>query len=212
MYLKRYKGGGMHINNFIEHIFSNTSKIKLLRFMIKDDIGRTGRELARFSGVSPMQAHRALQELKEEGAVTMRGVGNALVFRINRQNSAVESLLPDIFKWEEKFLSGLIEKHLKIAMKNAECVVLFGSVAEFKERARSDVDVFFLCSGEKEKKVLLAELDRVGMVFGEETGNLLSPFIMTGFEYRKAVKEEKGIIDSIKRGKVLKGKIPVEEG
>ena len=85
-------------------------------------------------------------------------------------------------------------------------------VEEFKERARSDVDVFFLCSGEKEKKVLLAELDRVGMVFGEETGNLLSPFIMTGFEYRKAVKEEKGIIDSIKRGKVLKGKIPVEEG
>ncbi|OGF45140.1 MAG: hypothetical protein A2231_02960 [Candidatus Firestonebacteria bacterium RIFOXYA2_FULL_40_8] len=195
----------MHINNYIEHIFSNKSKIKLLRFMLWDNNDRSGRELARYVGLSHMQVHRLLKELHDEGAVTMRSVGSAFIYKINYNNYAVSNILNDIFKKEAGVLEYLKARYLKVLIQKADTVILFGSVNEKKERALSDLDIFVLAANIRVKKELEKEMEDIAMAFLKATGNTLSPLIMTTEEYKKADKSKMGILESIKKGEILKG-------
>jgi len=198
----------VHINSVLEHIFAKRTGVKLLRQLVLDDTERSGRELAKYSGISAMQAHINLQELREEGLVSVRSIGNALVYKIKKEHFLVKNVLKELFKAEKELFDNLKAEYIDKAVKKAECVVLFGSVFEKKEKGNSDVDLFVLCKNEADKKIVEKEFSVIGVDFLAETGNSLSPLILTESEYKKAVKEKKAIIANIKGGRVLKGKLP----
>ncbi|OGF47631.1 MAG: hypothetical protein A2452_07455 [Candidatus Firestonebacteria bacterium RIFOXYC2_FULL_39_67] len=198
----------MHINNVLEYIFAKKTGVKLLRWLVLDDTERSGRELAKFAGISAMQAHINLQELREEGLVSVRSIGNAMVYKIKEDHFLMKNILKELFKAEKELFDKLKAEYIDKAVKKAECVILFGSVFEKTEKGNSDLDLFVLCRSEADKKVIEKEFSDVGINFLVETGNSLSPLILTEYEYKKAVKEKKGIIANIKGGKVLKGKLP----
>jgi predicted nucleotidyltransferase len=198
----------MHINNVFEHIFAKKTGVKLLRQLVLDGTERSGRELAKFAGISAMQAHINLQELRDEGLVTVRSIGNALVYKIKEDNFLVIRVLKGLFAAEKDLFEELEKEYIDRAVKRAICVILFGSVFEKKEKGNSDIDLFVLCRNESDKSFTEERFSDVGVNFLTATGNMLSPLIMSEKEYKTATKENKVIIQNIKGGKVLKGKLP----
>ena len=173
--------------------------------MVKDNNDRSGRELAKYTGLSHMQAHRLLKELHDEGAVTLRKIGSALLFKINFNNYAVNNILKDVFLKEAELFEELKKRYLKGVIRKADTVILFGSVREKNERALSDLDLFILAANGKIKKEIEKEAAEAGPYFTKATGNMLSPLVMTREEYKKADKNNMAILANIKKGEVLKG-------
>ena len=196
----------MQFKNYLDTIFSQPTKVKLLRFLFETRPEMTGRELARFAKISHMQVYRNLDDLKAHGIVTKKRVGGAHVFSLNEKNVLVKDVLNTLFQKEGKLLGDVLRAILREKAGDMLSVVVFGSAAKGEERPASDVDIFILTKNESDSNLVNDFLSDAELRFHEQTGNRLAPIVMTITELKGKYKTNKTLISGILSGKVISGK------
>lgn len=129
------------------------------------------REISRLTGLPVGSLHRELKLLTEAGLLVRSEVGNQVRYQANRMSPVFEELAA-IFR-KTLGLADILRDALKPLRRDVRLALIFGSVAQGKERATSDVDVLVLGSVPFEK-VLMA-LARTQ----ERLGREVNPVVMT---------------------------------
>jgi predicted nucleotidyltransferase len=136
----------------LNDIFASASHVKLLRalFGLPSDMGRSGRDLARRSGVSHPRANQVLGDLAEQGLVSVQRLPRTDLYHVNRHHALAESL-GRLFELEPKLKSellSLVARELKARRLPIKEARIFGSAARGAMRSTSDVDLALVTSRE----------------------------------------------------------------
>ena len=194
----------MRIHEPLDRILSSETKVRILRFLYRNGVEWSGRQIAREIHVSPATCHRALQELHSERVLLLRNVGKTYLYQLNWENYVTKELLDPLFKKEAglpKIITRLLKDELSDKTKDkVVSMALFGSVEKREERAESDIDLLVLTKDGSDK-------DKIGKAFtnvNEKTmklfGRVVSPYVesVSGFgrKYRSGLPLIKDIIHS----------------
>jgi len=196
----------MHFNKLLDNILGQKSKVKILRYLVQYQGDFTGREIARACNISHPIAHKALSDLKDEGVIIMRKVGNCYLHSLAIEHELIKEIILPLFTKENKLLQK-VTQILVFTLKNKiESIILYGSMAVGEEKAQSDIDLLIISrKGQKifiEKKILAANPKILN-----KFGNQISPLIMSRSEFLKRFKEKnKLMMEIMKKGRVLYGK------
>ena len=180
--------------NTLAHILSSRVRagvFQLLFGLVKTEIHV--RELARRSGFSEASLRQEMRKLKRLGLVDDRRSGNRIYFRANRDHP----LYPDIHQLVIKTV-GLVDI-LSAAIDKADIAVafVFGSIAQSKEVAHSDVDLMVI------GRIGLRKLTSLLSGVSEKIGREINPHVMTEDEYRDRVKSEDHFVKNVLAGPKL---------
>jgi predicted nucleotidyltransferase len=157
-------------------------RLKIVKFLLKNETLKSEREISRLLHVSHMSVNRTMRELWDMNLVTPLRAGTAFLWKTNRQSyafaafsKALDNLVGMPTPIEE--LKAIILESLPLP--EIEKMVLFGSVANRKERPGSDIDLFVQVKGETEKAIVERALDRLVISCLEIFGHPLSPYLRT---------------------------------
>ncbi len=173
-------------------------RLKIVRFLLKNEALKSEREISRLLNVSHMSVNRTMRDLWAMNLVTPMRAGTAFLWKTNRQgyafdvfSRALDPLIGMAPPIEE--LKAVIRKSLPLP--KIEKIVLFGSVARQKEKPGSDIDLFVLVKGEAEKVIVDQALDSLVIICLEKFGHPLSPYLQTKAEIaaRRPLKLDQGI-------------------
>lgn len=133
------------------------------------------REIKRRTGLNDSTIRQELSKLTRFDLVKSRKDSNRIYYKANRANPLFTDLQRLVFK-----TTGLADI-LKNALqdKKIKVVFIFGSIAEGKERAESDVDLFII--GEESLRKITGYLSGVSEIIGRE----INPHVMTQKEFQK---------------------------
>lgn len=196
----------MRIHEPLNKILNNETKVKVLRFLYRNDMEWSGRRIAREVQISPATCHKALGELYSEGILLLRNVGRTYLYQLNEDNYVAKELLHPLFKKEERLLriiSRLLRDEFSEKVKEKiVSIALFGSIQKKEERPESDIDFLVLVERAKDKE----EVEKVFANLNEKTmklfGKIVSPYIesVSGFKrkYRQGLPVVKEIMQSHK--------------
>lgn len=199
----------MVINNILDYIFNTPSSVKVLRVLINDVVGLTGRQIANLANINHQSAHDALNNLESLKLIKRVVGGKSHIFTLNRKNHLVNELIIPIFNSEINYREEVFNL-IKNAFKNLETtVILFGSVARKEETSSSDLDICIIYSNQKIKLSKVTE--KLSNTLNEKYGITLSPFYISYKEFRNRARYKKPPVDEIiKEGIILTGK-PLKE-
>jgi len=76
----------MRFTDFLDQIFGQKSKIKILRFLYLYKKESTIREVSKETGVTPPNASRILKELEVEGVVIAKKAGRSILHSLNSKH------------------------------------------------------------------------------------------------------------------------------
>ena len=190
----------MKIHNQLDKIFSRGSKVKVLRYLFREDDEHTGRGIASEVGMSPSMAHSVLLELSVDGLVDVRKKGNAKLYRLRGGSYVLDKLLKPLFEGEQDLLKELI-KDLKSGVLSSGVEVInisiFGSVAAGRETVRSDLDLLVVVGTSSGKKVIQSSIDKLSICLAEKYEIALSPYVVTGGELMKRRDQKLPLVKSI---------------
>jgi predicted nucleotidyltransferase/DNA-binding CsgD family transcriptional regulator len=160
-------------------------KFKIIRFLLKNEILMSEREIARILSVSHMSVNRAMRELEATNLVRPFRAGTSFLWKTNRQSyaySAFTTLLESISRVPTPLEA--LKKDILQALPLAEIerIVLFGSIAKKRERRESDIDLFVLVKGEGEKARVEQVFESLSVLCLEKFGHPLSPYLRTQTE------------------------------
>jgi predicted nucleotidyltransferase len=198
----------MIFHKIFDTVFSTWSHIAILRTLQYSNVGRSGREIARQSGMNHRSCLRALTVLEELSIVTRQRGGRDHLFALNPHHKIVsEGILP-LLSLEQKFFEEFTAEVGKIFNRNADVIILYGSVARKEETARSDVDLCFVLkegSGQAKIQNLLQDHARE---FHKKYGASISPLCFTTKEFEKRRRRKERTVQAIlQEGIILKGTI-----
>lgn len=200
------------MQNILDRLMDNKIKTRILRILCKRNTGHTGRQLARELGISPTTASKFLGGLAKEGVLTISGVGQAYLYKLNDKNYAVKNILAPFFQKEKNIfdvLTALIRKNLSKSSVDIESAVIFGSVAKKEQNAKSDVDLLVVVKNIKDKKKIEYIMNKASGVIAQNFQTIVSPYILTVDQFRKKHKEKSPIIKEIIGSYILiSGKSP----
>jgi len=197
----------MIFTNPLDKIFSQQSKIKLLRFLVQHHGEFTGREIAKSVGLAHPTVHSALSELREQGIILMRKSGNALLYSLNRRHQATKDIIIPVFKKESQLKEKMARSLVTKLSFPLESVVLFGSIAQRKEKPTSDIDILVILSNRVDPEKAESKIISQGAKFVEQFGNQLSPVIMNLSDFLTKLENKDKLLNKIlNQGQVIYGK------
>jgi predicted nucleotidyltransferase len=199
----------MVIHRAFDEVLRSWSHVAVLRTLLDSNVGISGNEVARVSGMHPLSALKALSSLEELGIVHRQRGGRDHLFTLNREHFLVsEGLLP-LYRAEIAFLSS-IEESLSVALGGKVfTALLFGSAVKGEETPQSDLDLLCIAKSENSidlvRQILASEAPSLYKRFGIK----LAPVFFTREEFKKKAGSRfvKGIL---KEGKVIVGRSPQE--
>jgi len=145
------------------------------------------RELERRSGLSVMTVRQDLEKLYRLGLVTARRDGNRLYYRANRSHplyADVRSLVLKTVGVVDVLRDALGQEDIGVAF-------VFGSVAEGREGAESDVDLMVV--GE----VGLREVSRRLGGVSEKIGREVNPHVLSRAEFRRRLRRGEHFVSTV---------------
>jgi predicted nucleotidyltransferase len=95
-------------------------------------------------------------------------------------------------------------EHLKATLSDyipkelVKKAILYGSVAQGKSKANSDIDLYILVKSQKEAEELTAPLDKLSSLCLSLYGNRLAPYVLT--EAQLQDKKKLSLLKEIKKG------------
>jgi predicted nucleotidyltransferase len=105
--------------------------------------GLTGRRIARLAKEGTQQGvAKALNRLSEEGIVDREAAGNAILFKLNREHLAADSI-EQLMRLREELVKRLAMELSDWAIKPVHAS-MYGSAARSDGDARSDIDLFIV--------------------------------------------------------------------
>lgn len=190
----------MKIHTVLNSVLRHKGKVKVLRFLLSGKEEYTGRGIASGVNMSPSATHTILKDFTREGIITARKVGNALVYKLNKEVYVVKEILVPLFEKEKdvyKELIANIERALKKQRDDIVSVALFGSVVKKEETPESDVDILVITRTKQGKRMVDRVMDELCVTIAKEFDTVLSPYIVTVAELRSADAKRKRLIASI---------------
>lgn len=132
----------MSASTLTELLFSSYRRQVLGLLLLRPDERFHVREIARLTGLPAGTLHRELRSLTEAGLLLRDAVGNQVRYRANRECPIFDELA-GIFR-KTTGLADVLREALRPLGEQVEVAFIFGSVAQGKERAGSDVDLFII--------------------------------------------------------------------
>lgn len=197
----------MRFEQPLDKILSQQSKVKTLRYLSLYKGEFTGREIARAVKLSHPVIHSALASLEKEGVILMRKSGRSLLFSLAHNHQLVKQIILPIFQKEAQFKQKLVQLLIKEIKCPIESIILYGSIAQGKEKPESDIDLLIVLppSGSPEK--LEKKLMEFNSKIVRDYGNQISPLITDKKNFIKRLKKKDRLLkEIIKKGEVLYGK------
>jgi len=142
----------MRLDEPLNDILASASHVRLLRalFALPSAMGRSGRDLARRSGMSHPRANQVLADLAEQGLVSVERLPRTDLYRMNRHH-VLAAPLAELFELEPKLnfeLQALVARELKKRRLPVKEARIFGSAARGAMAPKSDIDLALVTSRE----------------------------------------------------------------
>ncbi|HLC80840.1 MAG TPA: hypothetical protein VJG31_03640 [Candidatus Nanoarchaeia archaeon] len=177
----------------------NTAKVIMFLLRNTDKFGYNINQIAKLNKISVGSAFKILKELEKDKIILKEEISNASNYKLNFYNSETIKLCELLLLAEKRNLKGYAKIYADdiIKFKDAEMIILFGSVLKSKEF--NDVDVLFITSQTKKVNEFCLEISRVRT-------KPVVPLILKQEDLIKTLKQRKEVIISLmKEGIVLKG-------
>ena len=166
----------------IEILFGTYRRKVLALLLLRPDEKFHVREISRLVDVPAGSLHRELKTLAESELLVRSKSGNQVYYQAN-QGCQIYTDLAGLFR-KTIGLADVIRDALSPLFSNIELAFIFGSIAQGKERAGSDVDLFVV--GE----VTFTEVAGVLVDVHQQIGREINPVIMSRTEFiEKAVSD-----------------------
>jgi predicted nucleotidyltransferase len=172
-------------------ISSKTKRAILKQFLSNPQQKYYVRQIALILNISVGTIHRELVKLEESGILNSENVANSRFFYVNQANPLFKELKQLIFKSEG--LEGRLRELLK-DLDGLKAAFIYGSFAEGKERADSDVDLFLL--GQLQENELVRKISHLELEFSRE----INYTIYTEDEFKKEKQKRNSFILSVIKG------------
>ena len=155
----------------VEILFGAYRRRVLALLLLRSDESFYVREIGRLTGVPAGSLHRELKLLSEAGLLLRSVAGNQVRYQIDR-TCPIREELAGIFR-KTAGLADVLREALEPIAGKIRLALIFGSVAQGKERAISDVDV--LVVGSASFAAVVEALSRAG----ERLRREVNPVLMT---------------------------------
>jgi len=203
----------MKIYDKLDEILRHRSKIKILRFLFTERDEHTGRGIAKGISMSASSTYKTLQRMKDEGSISVRKKGNAILYKLQENNYIVKKLLEPLFEKERSVSNDLIlsiTKSLFREKKEILSIAIFGSVARKEETSKSDIDLVVITKTKTGKTKIDKAMDKLSIDMAKKFGAGISPYILTKAEIKRRHIEKQAIIRSILNNNQLIYGEPIE--
>lgn len=150
--------------------------------------------LSKVIGITPMGALKILRRLEQENIVKPRKIGKAIAYKIDVEDSYTRKYLSLILVREAQYTNPRIRRWITELkrIKNADVIVLFGSVLE--KPNPKDIDVL-LVTGQKQFPKLQQEIKEINEINIKK----IHPMYQTYQDTIKNIKKrDKPILNAIK--------------
>jgi predicted nucleotidyltransferase len=185
----------------LDKIIGSKAKIKLLKYLFGHQTSMSENELAKVIKVSPMTVNRLMKELRELNLVSASRVGNANVWSVNKESYVYAALFKVVSEISDvptplEHLKDTLSQNLPKEL--VQKVILYGSVAQGRSKANSDIDLYILASSQKEAEELTPYIDKLSSLCLSLYGNRLTPYILTEAQLRE--KKKLPLLKEIEKG------------
>ncbi|MGI0036746.1 MAG: nucleotidyltransferase domain-containing protein [Nitrososphaera sp.] len=135
----------------------------------------TVRKLAADADVSSSEAAVLVQELEKYGIIRVQPVGRSYLITLNEQNYILNKILKQIIKAEQDTVNELIAiLHRYLNNKKIVSAVLFGSVAQKREREDSDIDLLIISDNFEAATAIISKAqDTISSVFNSRLSSII---------------------------------------
>jgi len=118
-----------------------------------------------------------------------------------------KDIIVPVFKKESQLKEKMARSLVTKLSFPLESVVLFGSIAQKKEKPTSDIDILVILSNRVDPEKAESEIISQGIKFVEEFGNQLSPVIMNLHDFLTRLENKDKLLSKIlDQGQVIYGK------
>jgi len=170
----------MATGDLLELLFGAYRRKVLALLLLRPDESFYVREIARLTGVPVGSLHRELKSLSDAGLLAREPVGNQVRYRANRGHQ-VFAELAEIFA-KTAGLADVLRDALMPLAEHIGLAFVFGSLAQGKQRAVSDVDVFVVGDAS------FAEVVKALAATQARLGREVNPVLMTRRDVRAKLK------------------------
>lgn len=192
----------------LDDILGQSSKVKILRFLINSQAQLNGREIAKAISLSHVNAHAALKSLCRHGLVNRRSVGRSIIYWLNEEHFLVKNILRPIFEKEAEIFQELSQVILKKSKSPPPLsIILFGSFAKNNASPDSDIDVVIVYPEHKNNSLIKKELFGAQRQIALLFGNHLAGIPMKVGEFQKRFRRNENFVREVsKTGVIIYGK------
>lgn len=177
----------------------NTARVIMYLLRNVDEFGYNINQIAKLNKISVGSAFKILKELEKDKIIIKKEISNASHYILNFDNPETTKLCELLLLAEKRSLKGHAKLYADeiVKFKNAEMIIIFGSVLKGKEF--NDVDVLFLTNQTKKVNNFCLDISKIRT-------KPVVPLIMKQEDLIKAMKNKKeAILGMMKEGIVLKG-------
>lgn len=195
----------MLVNNLLEYIFSAPSNVTVLRVINDRNVGISGREVKRLTGLSLRTVQLSLANLEKTGIIKKFAGRREHLFLIDREKFLSKFLIEKIFETEKLFREEIFKEIKRKAGKYCESTIIFGSVSRNDDTIESDLDICFVY---KNSKTVVEEIiSELRTSLYNKFHISLAPLFLSKSNFRKSASEGKSPVSRIIiEGKVISGK------
>ena len=177
----------------------NTARVMMHLLRNIDEFGYNINQIAKLNKISVGSAFKILKKLETDKIIVKKEISNASHYKLNFSNPETTKLCEFLLLAEKRNLKGYAKMYADevITFKDAEMIIIFGSILKGKEF--NDVDVIFITNQTKKVNNFCLEISKVRT-------KPVVPLIMRQEDLIKAMKQGKeAILGMIKEGIVLRG-------
>ncbi len=203
----------MQINNVLNAVFSAQSNMIIMRAMINYNLGITGREVSRITGLSPRACLNSLSSLESLGIIKRLRGGRDHSFQLNTRHFLYSEVISPLLIAEKKFQDA-IKKDITYKLKGkCRSIYVFGSVARKEDSSGSDLDVCIVINNKKDQRTLENEITELSKDIIQKYGITLSPFFITANDFTHKYNLNKApVADIVKEGILIYGSKIINNG
>ena len=177
----------------------NTARVIMYLLKNVEEFGYNINQIAKLNKISVGSAFKILKGLEKDKIIIKKEISNASHYQLNFDNPETIKLCELLLLAERRNLKGHTKLYADevVKFKDAEMIIIFGSVLRSKEF--NDVDVLFLTNQTKKVNNFCLEISKVRT-------KPVVPLIMRQEDLIKAMKNKKdAILGMMREGIVLKG-------
>ena len=177
----------------LAELFPNPTLVKVLSlFLLHSEKEFYQRGIAETTGNALVQVQRALKRIERTGLVTKTKRGNIVYYKADRMHPAFEDLKRVFLKTVA--LGDVLREALAASADEVQLAFIFGSLAQGRETAQSDIDLFLV--GE----LSLRETTKLLASVVSELGREFNPVVYPPEEFKKKARENHHFITEVIKG------------